>query len=215
MKPLSLTSILFIVCLLPLSSSAQFFDSYSVVAIGNRSNVINNDFQNFRNYKFGFGLGAHASKKLSTRFTLVTGLELSALRYELETSGVVLDSNGIPTGETYGDKAVSSLFILSIPAMIKINLPANYHGYIGPRLDIELGSQKGVLNFEVQDNQFREKDKLSNYSELLVPGWTAGIGKRFDFGGIQPYLELRYSGDLTNIVLNEGFLNMRKKRFNF
>lgn len=103
--------------------------------------------------------------------------------------------------------------MLSVPILMNIKGPARFFGYIGPRLDFELGSDNGVAKYDTGSTQIRKEDNLSDHSEFFVAGWSAGLGKRFNIGDIDPAISFRYSGDFSQLVRDDRFVDLHKRRF--
>lgn len=204
---------LFILIILPLGVKAQLFDHYRIGIAGNRSNIIANSIDNFRSYRSGVGIGLHAEKAISKNFNFSSGLEISMFRYGWEHHVMITGPNGTPTGETYGDETTSSLFLLSIPALVKFKAPAKFSLFAGPRFDFELSSRQGTLDYMAGDYIIKEKDQLSDHSEFFVAGWTLGIGKGFSIFGYNPSIEFRFNGDFQNLIRENDFIDMKKRRF--
>ena len=209
--------ILFILLLVPVCNSfSQIFDEIGVSLSGNQSNIVIDEVENFRNPAFGYGFGLFTEKKIVNAIQILSKLEYSARRYELDLVMEERSFNGEPTGETFGDKTTSTLHIISIPILMKIQsekiLPSLYLAF-GPRLDLEVGAKKGKIKYDYRGDTFKTEDSLSDYSESVIWGFSATLGFDFKIFDHDINIDGRYNHDLSDLTQDDGFLSMRKRSF--
>jgi len=187
---------------------SQIVDKYSAGISGNMSNIISDDIDDFRDYQFGYGIGFWARKNITPRLGLVSGLEFSAVRFQLDIPTVETTPDGTPTGTISRAKTTSSLFILSVPLLFHIDIPLGLYAQAGPRFDFEIASN----NKEIDDSIIPGEDRLSDFTEFFTFGWSAGLGKKFGILGAQLDVGFRFNGDITDLVRDSGFADLKKHR---
>ena len=139
------------------------------------------------------------------------GLEFSAVRFQLDFESIEIDPDDTNISNIVRDKTTSSLFILSLPVLAEIELPLGFYGQLGPRVDFEIASNNGTAdNFII-----KIEDKLSDFSEFLTFGWSAGVGNKIGIAGLELDIGFRFNTDITDFIRDDGFTDMKKQRVDF
>lgn len=193
------------------NSNAQLFDSYHLGVSFNATDI-NWDFEDDpRKYGHGFGLSISAVKHISDRFFISSSAELSNRSTRLDL-GTIEERNiqGDVVGSFTPEMTRSTITLLSVPVTMGVQTVKGLYGYTGPRLDFKIASTNGETTMEYQVGTFVEEDRVYELADNISYGWSAGIGKSFSWLQRSFNAELRFNADLSRLIRDEGFVEIRK-----
>lgn len=178
------------------------------------SNSDNRSFNDLRRYGSGLGIGFNAVKTVSNRLSIETGLELSIKRTVLDPDPqpVTTIDNPEGTGEfiEYSD-ATTSIYLLSLPVNVQLEMFGGFKVHAGPLVDIKLGNNTDSYDWEYNGDNFSQEDNMFDFAETFNFGYSIGLGKGFNLAGRDVFTSIQFRRDITEMIRDDSFISLRKQ----
>tara|TARA_R110000868_G_scaffold408293_5_gene690992 strand:- start:24094 stop:24759 length:666 start_codon:yes stop_codon:yes gene_type:complete len=210
-KLISRTLLLGIILCTSQITKAQFFDGYSAGISGNLTTITADEIEDFREYASGIGIGMQGKHQLKEHLNLIIGAEFILRRAGY--SRTIQTRNDDVVLEEFKSEFVSSLFLVTIPLFLEVNTPSNFYAQFGPRIDIKTGFKNGKTKVETSTGTFRDNDSIFENTETLGYGISAGLGRKFSFGGKTIAIEGRYNSDFKDLIRDNNIISLKKRSF--